>query len=450
MSGLAAGIRLAHFDSRVLIVEKHFREGGLNSYYTAGGYPLDTGLHAMTNYAPNGPKSAPLKKLLRSLRLRLSDFDLTPQTTSKIVFPFATLTFSNDLDLLKQEVTQNFPNQADNFVKLIKVVNEYDFGDLASGRKSARKIVSEIITDPDLLEMILLPVLYYGSAEEDDIDFWQFCIMFQSLFLEGLARPPGGVRVILSTLLKRLEDAGGELRFGAQVTRIEETDGKVTAVILKDGERIECGSVLSSAGRIETTELTDTKPPDDSARAGQLSFVESINILDRPAKELGEDSTLIFYCNSEKIRYRKPEEPVDLDSGVICFPGNFDYTDSYNGPEMVRVTHMADYDYWFGIEGLQYMKAKADWRLRSLETIANVTSDFRDHIKFSDIFTPDTVRRYTGHINGAVYGSPDKLKRGVTNLRKLYICGSDQGYLGIVGAMLSGVIMANVIMKEKD
>ena len=37
MSGLAAGIRLAHFDQRVCILERHYTIGGLNSFYRMGG-----------------------------------------------------------------------------------------------------------------------------------------------------------------------------------------------------------------------------------------------------------------------------------------------------------------------------------------------------------------------------------------------------------------------------
>ena len=50
LSGLAAGIRLAMFDKRVLIVEKHTVVGGLNSYYIRKNRTIDVGLHAMTNY----------------------------------------------------------------------------------------------------------------------------------------------------------------------------------------------------------------------------------------------------------------------------------------------------------------------------------------------------------------------------------------------------------------
>jgi phytoene dehydrogenase-like protein len=59
------------------------------------------------------------------------------------------------------------------------------------------------------------------------------------------------------------------------------------------------------------------------------------------------------------------------------------------------------------------------------------------------MFTPTTVRHYTGHLRGAIYGSPDKRPDGRTSLSNLFLCGTDQGMLGIVGAMLSGITIAN-------
>ena len=60
------------------------------------------------------------------------------------------------------------------------------------------------------------------------------------------------------------------------------------------------------------------------------------------------------------------------------------------------------------------------------------------------MFTPRTVRKFTGHLNGAIYGAPNKIKDGRTHLDNLYLAGTDQGFLGIVGAMLSGISMANL------
>jgi len=51
--------------------------------------------------------------------------------------------------------------------------------------------------------------------------------------------------------------------------------------------------------------------------------------------------------------------------------------------------------------------------------------------------------KYTGHFRGAIYGAPEKNRDGRTALSNLFICGTDQGMLGIVGSMLSGISMAN-------
>ena len=74
---------------------------------------------------------------------------------------------------------------------------------------------------------------------------------------------------------------------------------------------------------------------------------------------------------------------------------------------------------------------------------------FRDRVVATDLFTPRTIQRYTGHLNGAVYGAPRKIRDGRTRLENLFICGTDQGLVGIIGAMLSGITMANLHVLSK-
>ena len=96
MSGLAAGIRLAYYDQRVCILERHYTIGGLNSFYRLRGRDYDVGLHALTNVTPKGTKTGPLARLLRQLRLRWDDFAIAPQLGSEIAFPGARLRFDNN------------------------------------------------------------------------------------------------------------------------------------------------------------------------------------------------------------------------------------------------------------------------------------------------------------------------------------------------------------------
>ena len=68
--------------------------------------------------------------------------------------------------------------------------------------------------------MLLCPLMYYGSARENDMDLMQFCIMFRSIFMEGLSRPFAGVRLILKKLVRKFRELGGELRLRAGVSRM--------------------------------------------------------------------------------------------------------------------------------------------------------------------------------------------------------------------------------------
>ncbi|MCH8852108.1 MAG: NAD(P)-binding protein, partial [Planctomycetes bacterium] len=126
LSGLAAGIRLALFDKKVLIVEKHVEIGGLNSFYRRKSRIFDVGLHAMTNFTPKGVRSSPLGKLLKQLRFRHEEFRLCQQHMSEIRFPDKSLRFTNEFAFFEQEVAEQFPAQIDRFRKLLQHVKEFD------------------------------------------------------------------------------------------------------------------------------------------------------------------------------------------------------------------------------------------------------------------------------------------------------------------------------------
>jgi len=449
MSGLAAGIRLAYYGKKVCIVEKHYRVGGLNSFYNLGGRKFDVGLHAMTNYVPKGVKLAPLPKLLRQLKLKAEDFALCPQRMSVIKFPGKTLRFNNDFDFFVQEVVDNFPKQADNFLNLLKTIFEYDELNLYAKSVSAREVVSSIISDPLLIDMIFCPLMFYGNAQENDMDFGQFVIMFKSIFCEGFARPQAGVRQILDVLVKKYKACGGELRMRCAVTSLKCANGRVESILLDNGEVLTADRILSSAGYVETMKLlTDQDSSELNCPEGQLSFVEFILILNKEPAEMGYNTTITFYNNSDRFNYRKPDGLVDVSSGVICCPNNFQFETPL--PEsIIRITNLANFEPWNKLNEEEYKAQKAAWLQTTLKEVVKFVPDFRDSIIFTDIFTPKTIHRFTGHINGAVYGTPNKIKTGRTHLDNLFICGTDQGFLGIVGAMLSGISMANLHVLQK-
>lgn len=443
MSGMAAAIRLSMFDKKVLLLEKHVISGGLNSYYRRAKRDFDVGLHALTNFAGKKEKNKPLKKLLKQLRIPYDELKLCEQKQSLISFPDCSLSFTNDIEFFKNSISEKFPDQIDGFNKLVDHIIQFDEVNLENKYQSAKEVIASYISSPLLREMIICPLLIYGSAWEHDMDFSQFAIMFKAIYLEGFARPDGGVRTIINLLLKRLEEVGADVRFRCGVEKIIEDNGKVKSVITTKGEEFTTDLIISSAGYPETLAMLDQAPSEVKPRTGKMSFVESILITNKKPFSFDQKNTIIFANNSETYNYSMPSSHTDYESAVLCFPNNFENDDYEEG--VLRATFMANYSLWNEMPKETYKEQKETAKNKSIEMFAKFMPGFNsDHIVFSDTFSPTTVKKYTNHFGGTVYGSPDKSRDGRTPIDGLVLCGTDQGFLGIIGSALSGISMANL------
>ncbi|GAB4013370.1 MAG: NAD(P)/FAD-dependent oxidoreductase [Bdellovibrio sp.] len=440
MSGMASAIRLAMFGKKVILCERHLIPGGLNSYYHRGKRQFDVGLHALTNYVPKGQKG-PLTKLMKQLRIPYDAFDLIPQRRSLIQFKSASLAFTNEFEYFRSEIAKTFSHEIENFDRLVDKIKNFNEVALNNEYLSAKLVVSQFIKEPLLKEMIFAPLMIYGSAWENDMDFSQFVIMFKALYFEGFSRPRGGVRTIINLLMKKMEELSVDVRFKTGIAAIITKDNKVVGVETDRGDIIEAHQVYSSAGYAETLNLLTDKV-DYRPRIGNLSFTESIFCFDKKFETAGMRDTIIFYNDSDTYHYQAPLDLYDPRSAVICFPNNYAEDDSAEA--MARVTYIANYTKWLELPRPHYLEEKCKMGIKALELIQKIAPSYDGVVLFKDIFSPTTVTRYTGHYGGAVYGSPDKTRSGASGVSGLSIIGTDQGFLGIVGAMLSGISIANL------
>jgi len=474
MSGLAAGIRVAHFGKRVCIFERHNAVGGLNGFYSIGGRRFDVGLHAVTNFAPAGVRNTALTRILRQLRVEREEFALCPQKQCRITFgPLrapgsVSLRATNDFSVFEGEVARAFPGQVDGFRALAGLMREFSERAFAGGGAdvSAREVVRRYVSDPLLEDMIFCPVMYYGSATEHDMDFGQFVLLFRAIFFEGLARPLEGVRVILRVLLEKYRAAGGERRMKCGVRKIVARGGRAVALVLDDGSEVTAGVVLSSIGGAETDALIDRsaiRNPHSAFVPGRISYVEAVSVLHCQPEALGwGGDSIVFFNEGRRFVYARPEAQVNVAGGTICFPNNFDYPDGKNLSEgQVRCTCLANYEMWRGLSRERYRADKARWAAAMVESVKRFMPALEEGGEggadalaratvAGDVFTPVTIERFTGHAAGAIYGSPVKSREGRTSLDNVYLCGTDQGLLGITGAMLSGIAMANQHILQKS
>src|SRR5262249_43960664 len=167
-----------------------------------------------------------------------------------IAFPNVRLNFNNDIQLLESEVAAAFPHERDNFQRLLGQILDYDDLNQEVFEMSAREVLANIFRDKLLIEMLLCPVMWYGNAREDDMDWGQFCIMFRALYLEGMGRPHAGIRLILKNLIRKFRSLGGELKLRSGVSRIQIEGDRAVGVVLDNGQELAAKNILSSAAAV--------------------------------------------------------------------------------------------------------------------------------------------------------------------------------------------------------
>lgn len=453
MAGLAAALRLAMFGREVLLLERHYLHGGLNSFFAKAGRKFDVGLHAVTNFPPPGSrKASPLLRLCRQLRLPFDSLDLSPQSFSRISFPHADLRFDNDFSLFLSEIERLFPSERDRFQKLLRHMEAFDaYSPAAPSHLSARKTLRDHLRDPLLVDMLLLPTCYYGSAIENDADLPTFVMLFDAIFRQGLARPYRGIRQLLDPILRRIDELGVHRRMNLGVRRLHASKGKVDRIELDNGETIRADHVVSTAGHVETQAMLTGDESAAEDEIGRITILESITCFSAQPAKLGWEETTVFYNDAPTLRYHRPTSPIEPRSGVICIPNNYRYPAGEQLPEgQLRVTTTANPDHWNSLPEAQYLEEKEQARRSMLDTAIKQLPDgpFKQEeldrlTTYVDVFTPRTIRKFTSHSQGALYGSPKKSRDGSTPLANLYLGGADQGYVGIVGAMLGGTAIAN-------
>ncbi len=454
-SGLAAAVRLAHFGVKTCLLEAHTRPGGLNSWHHVRNREISSGLHAFTNYSKSGREGA-LGKLLRQLRVNPADLELCGPGRASIRFPGLTLSFNDRPDYLRQQIAEHFPKETDGYDRFRKLVLETDEGELTGLQTSAREVMEKYLRDPLLVDMLLCPVLFYGcpggvgdgrdaARRRPDLDWLLFCVVWKCLYESGLAYPAHGMSKIWNLLIDRFRQDGGLLRLANRVSGFISENGRVKAAVTEAGEEVAGDIFFSSAGGRETQILLGEEA--EAIPAGGVSIAEGIALLDAKAADQGFTDAVVFYSLSDELRFRRPDSLVEESCGALCLPANYPGIDE----NILKISELASYPAWRKLDPLDYRLAKeraAAGMEKSLLTLgfdlARGKAEAGRFGRFDDLFTPVTLWRFTRHAEGALYGSPVKARSGLTSRENLFLIGADQGFHGIVGAMLSGVAMANL------
>ena len=197
--------------------------------------------------------------------------------------------------------------------------------------------------------------------------------------------------------------------------------------------------------------LCSNQAPDAEAdNIGQLSFTETITVFDAPpATSAGTHHHLFQHSGAISLRAlrHRPRRPPTTSSA-------FQITTTTVNVSSTRASS-ASLPWPATTTGAHSPKPSISHKnigmpsCQSHSTSSQRQSSTSTHTASPKTCSPPARCVNTLPPNGAIYGAPNKIKDGRTHLENLYLAGTDQGFLGIVGAMLSGISMANLHMLRR-
>jgi all-trans-retinol 13,14-reductase len=267
-------------------------------------------------------------------------------------------------------------------------------------------------------------------------------------------------------LVPVIEACGGELRTGAMVERILVTDGRVSGVVFKrDGvhhtERTR--HVISAMGVVNTVASLDAHAApawQDTVRGLHpgLSFVSLYLGLEGDIAAAGASSANVWIYESDHIA-RVWRSPADDDAPglFVSFPSLKDPTTAAKPTaEVVALCDAQAFAPWLHLPDEQrpeeYLALKAWVEERLLAQFCRHFPALAPMVRFHELSTPVTQRRYVRSPDGAMYGiemSAHRLTtpalRVSTPVHGLLLAGQDVTSPGVAGAFMGGLMAAVVL-----
>ncbi|MCK9627303.1 MAG: NAD(P)/FAD-dependent oxidoreductase [Bacteroidales bacterium] len=456
LGGLETALVLSKEGMNVCVLEKCRQAGGMLQSFMRDGKIMDSAIH----YVGSMDKDEALDRYFRYFGItgEIDAVRLDQDCYDNILIEDSRYSFPMGLDNFEEYLKSKFPSERRVIPLFCKYVREAgmlsDLENLKNGlfnmdymdyyTVSASDIIRNNIKDPGLFDALWGTSLLYAGIEKVTPFYIHAITLYSNL--KGAYRFRGGTKSITDALIRRIEENGGTVMMGMEVTRILAGNEGIKGVETADGSYFESGSVISDIHPVETFRILD--------KTAKLkpSFISRIT---------SEDNTYGLFClyltmKPGSFRYinqnffiRRGNNRVNYVLLSMQPPANMgEYAEVVT---IVTPVPYSAFERWDGTcvgkRGNDYL----DYKESISEEILNFVSyDFPDIKRAVDkkfTATPLTFRDYTKTPQGSAYGIQKNCNKpystfiaGRTKLPGLYLTGQNINVHGVLGVTITSLL----------
>ncbi|MHC4401818.1 MAG: phytoene desaturase family protein [Planctomycetota bacterium] len=444
LAGLTAANTLARAGHSVLLLEQHYKLGGLATWFRRpGGHIFDVSLHGF----PVGM----VKSCRRYWSRQIAD-SIVQLKNIRFDNPMFSLSTTFDRDDFTRLLTGRFrvPDRTvREFFDATRRMSFYDDQAATIGQLFDRFFPGR----EDVVRLLMEPITYAnGSTLEDPA--LTYGIVFSNFMSKGVYTFQGGTDRLIDLMHDELRRNGVDVRIRCDVRKIH-VSGRRVAGVSVGGRRINTRAVVSNANLKSTLfELVGTShfDPDFVEQAREVRLNNSstqVYMALKPGERIDEAACgdLLFSSTAPAFRTE-----LLLSRDVTSRTYSFYYPKTRPGRDrsLIVSSTNANYRDWAELSEEEYRQSKRDLIEATLDAVSKHVPDVRRKLDVVECSTPVTFRRYTKHQQGASFGTKFEglaVSRGLPEqVTGLYHAGSVGIIMsGWLGAVNYGVIVANAV-----
>jgi prolycopene isomerase len=483
MGGLTTASILAKRRLKVLLLEKEKQVGGYVVSFKRNGFTFD----ATGAFVGGCQVGGELYQILKEIGAH-DEVEFIPIHHIQNIYPgFEVHLHQGGLHSYTEALLNLFPEEEKGlnaYLSLVKKIGEevrsysemtllkriffpFYFRNLVRFHKSSHKTILDNLFRGGEIKMALhtLP----ATEPPSRLSFLFVATLINKALIEGVFYPKGGMGKISKAIAQSFCQCGGELNIQMEVEQILIKEGRVEGVLAKDGKVFQSPRVISN---INPNHMVKMLPSEFQKLLLKktMHFEYSLSCfilyiatdLDIKNMDLPFFSYLRFLSDLEEEDriFRRGEIP-NHPAMIVSIPTLLDPSLAPPKQHLIKVLVNVPYHYqeaWGKGDPGKCKRIKEEFSQKILQQLeAKLVPNLRTHLLFYEAATPLTLERYTGNEMGAMYGLASTPQQ-IGNLRPshqtpipgLFQVGHyTQPSHGIVGASLSGLFTARMILRDK-